>query len=261
MVQHLLFADIVPILLICAFTRTLLRPVTRRVQRIEQAVGPLAHPVFGVVAYVGAMWIWHIPPLYDAALEHTLLHVLEHLTFAAAGFLYWWHLLSPIRSRFRLGGTGPIMYMAVDEDPRRRRRHRAGVLARHVVRCLRLQRRAVGAGPARRPARRRGPDGAGAVDRDGDRAGVAVRSHAPPRPIARTSARSGTRRRSSAPAPRINRPGPRSARWFRGRINRPGPRSVASEPRSFGAGLQHFCCNPRCHAPADGHHDTCGLST
>ena len=112
MVQHLLLADIVPILLICAFTRTLLRPVTRRVQRIEQAVGPLAHPVFGVVAYVGAMWIWHIPPLYDAALEHTLLHVLEHLTFAAAGFLYWWHLLSPIRSRFRLGGTGPIMYMA-----------------------------------------------------------------------------------------------------------------------------------------------------
>ena len=30
--------------------------------------------------------------------------MLEHLTFAAAGLLYWWHLLSPIRSRMRLGG-------------------------------------------------------------------------------------------------------------------------------------------------------------
>jgi cytochrome c oxidase assembly factor CtaG len=28
------------------------------------------------------------------------------------GFLYWWHVLSPIRSRFRLGGLGPVVYMA-----------------------------------------------------------------------------------------------------------------------------------------------------
>jgi cytochrome c oxidase assembly factor CtaG len=28
-----------------------------------------------------------------------------------AGALYWWHLLSPIRSRHRLGGMGPVVYM------------------------------------------------------------------------------------------------------------------------------------------------------
>jgi cytochrome c oxidase assembly factor CtaG len=50
--------------------------------------------------------------MYDAALEHSGVHVLEHLSFGAAGLLYWWHLLSPIRSRFRLGGLGPVMYMA-----------------------------------------------------------------------------------------------------------------------------------------------------
>ena len=38
--------------------------------------------------------------------------MLEHLSFGAAGLLYWWHLLSPIRSRMRLGGLGPVMYMA-----------------------------------------------------------------------------------------------------------------------------------------------------
>jgi cytochrome c oxidase assembly factor CtaG len=26
--------------------------------------------------------------------------------------LFWWHLLSPIRSRFRLGGLGPVLYVA-----------------------------------------------------------------------------------------------------------------------------------------------------
>jgi cytochrome c oxidase assembly factor CtaG len=112
MVQHLLIADVAPILLTLALTKWLLRPATRRIHRLEQAAGPFGHPVFGVVAYVGVMWLWHVPALYDAALTNGAVHTLEHLSFAAAGLLYWWHLLSPIRSRLRLGGMGPIMYMA-----------------------------------------------------------------------------------------------------------------------------------------------------
>ena len=112
MVQHLLLADLVAIALTLALTKHILRPVTRRIQRLEKAAGPFGHPAFGVVAYVGAMWLWHVPALYNAALEHSFVHVLEHLSFAAAGLLYWWHLLSPIRSRLRLGGLGPVLYMA-----------------------------------------------------------------------------------------------------------------------------------------------------
>jgi putative membrane protein len=111
MVQHLLIADIAAILLTLGLTRHILRPATRRIHRIEAAAGPFASPWFGVVAYVGAMWLWHVPYFYDAALTHPFVHTLEHLTFAAAGLLYWWHLLSPIRSRLRLGGLGPIAYM------------------------------------------------------------------------------------------------------------------------------------------------------
>jgi putative membrane protein len=112
MVQHLVLADLVPVLLTLALTKHILRPATRLIHRIERAAGPFGHPAFGVVAYVGAMWAWHVPVLYDAALERPFVHTLEHLSFAAAGLLYWWHLLSPIRSRLRLGGMGPIMYMA-----------------------------------------------------------------------------------------------------------------------------------------------------
>jgi len=112
MVQHLLIADIAAILLTLGLTRHILRPATRRIHRIERAAGPFASPWFGVVAYVGAMWLWHVPYFYDAAVSHPFVHTLEHLTFAAAGLLYWWHLLSPIRSRLRLGGMGPIAYMA-----------------------------------------------------------------------------------------------------------------------------------------------------
>jgi putative membrane protein len=112
MIQHLLIADIAAILLTLGLTRHILRPATRRIHRIERAAGPFASPWFGVVAYVGAMWLWHVPALYDAAVEHSYIHTLEHLTFGAVGLLYWWHLLSPIRSRLRLGGMGPVAYMA-----------------------------------------------------------------------------------------------------------------------------------------------------
>ena len=111
MVQHLLIADLAPILLTLALTKHILRPLTRRIHWLERKAGPFGHPAFGVVAYVGAMWLWHVPYMYDAALKHSGVHVLEHLTFAAAGLLYWWHLLSPVRSRLRLGGMGPVLYM------------------------------------------------------------------------------------------------------------------------------------------------------
>jgi len=111
MVQHLLVLDLAPILLLLGLTKVLLRPLTRRLMRVEKAVGPLAHPVFAIALYVATMAVWHVPAMYDAALEHPVVHVLEHVTFGVAGGLYWWHLLSPIRARRRLGGMGPVVYM------------------------------------------------------------------------------------------------------------------------------------------------------
>ena len=55
----------------------------RRLARHAPAWATL--PLWLVVYYV-----WHLPPVYDAALEHpnTLLQ-LEHLTYLAAGFAFW----------------------------------------------------------------------------------------------------------------------------------------------------------------------------
>jgi putative membrane protein len=111
MVQHVLLLDLAPILVILGLTRPLLRPVTRRLTPLEESAGVLAHPIFAVVLYVAVMWVWHIPALYDGAARHDAVHALEHTCFAGAGGLYWWHLLSPIRSRRRLRGLGPVAYM------------------------------------------------------------------------------------------------------------------------------------------------------
>jgi putative membrane protein len=112
MVQHMLLLDLVPILAILGLTKVILRPVTRTVSDMERQAGPLAHPAFALMLYVTVIWAWHIPAAYDLALRHPLVHVLEHMSFVVAGSLYWWHLLSPIRARMRLGGMGLVVYMA-----------------------------------------------------------------------------------------------------------------------------------------------------
>jgi cytochrome c oxidase assembly factor CtaG len=111
MVQHVILLDLVPICLILGLNKVLLRPVARKLHGVERRAGYLAHPAFAVLAYAGFMWAWHIPAMYDAALRNSAVHALEHTCFIVAGTLYWWHLLSPIRSRMRLGGLGPVSYM------------------------------------------------------------------------------------------------------------------------------------------------------
>src|SRR5262249_45284235 len=89
----------------------LLRPATRRIHAIEQRAGVLAAPIVAVLFYTAAMWVWHIPALYDAAARHAPVHVLEHLTFTTAGLLYWGHLLSPVSTRLPRQGMTPLVYM------------------------------------------------------------------------------------------------------------------------------------------------------
>jgi putative membrane protein len=113
MIQHMLLLDIAPILFILSLTKGILRPITRRLTNVESRAGVFAHPAFAIFLYVGVMAVWHIPHMYDLALQYPNVHVLEHVCFGLAGGLYWWHLLSPIRSRLRLGGMGPVMYMVV----------------------------------------------------------------------------------------------------------------------------------------------------
>jgi putative membrane protein len=46
-------------------------------------------------------WLWHVPVLYEAALQVGWIHHLEHATFFASAALFWWTL-----ARCRLRGEG-----------------------------------------------------------------------------------------------------------------------------------------------------------
>lgn len=47
-----------------------------------------------------ALWLWHVPSLFEAALHSEGLHVLQHASFLATALLFWWAVLgSDERSR------------------------------------------------------------------------------------------------------------------------------------------------------------------
>jgi cytochrome c oxidase assembly factor CtaG len=111
MLQHVLLGDVAPLLLLLSLSRVIMRPLTRRLMRVERALGLLAHPATGLVLWLGLMYLWHIPALYDAALRHPGVHLLEHASFFAAGFCVWWPLIQPVPMRRRLTGMWPVAYI------------------------------------------------------------------------------------------------------------------------------------------------------
>jgi cytochrome c oxidase assembly factor CtaG len=111
MLQHVLLGDIAPLLLLLSLSRVILRPITRRLMRVERALGPLASAPTALVLWLGTMYVWHIPALYDAATEHPLLHALEHFSFFAAGIALWWPLIQPVPMRRALTGLQPLAYI------------------------------------------------------------------------------------------------------------------------------------------------------
>src|SRR4051795_5438954 len=101
MTQHILLGDIAPLLLLLALSRVIMRPATRRLQSVERRLGRLASPVTFIALWLALVYFWHIPALYDAALEHPFVHALEHVCFFTAGVLVWWPLIQPVPMRHR----------------------------------------------------------------------------------------------------------------------------------------------------------------
>ena len=108
MVQHMLLILVVPPLLLLGIPREMAEKAMRYpwVSRIEKF---LSEPVVAWSAGVGALWIWHWPPFYNAAVASEQIHILEHLCFLAGSTIFWWPVISPIEE-LRLEPLTAIIY-------------------------------------------------------------------------------------------------------------------------------------------------------
>jgi putative membrane protein len=90
-------------------------PARERVGRWTQrpAVAAVWRAVTGPltvwVVHGAALWIWHLPALYQATLESELVHAVQHLSFFGSAALFWWAL---IHGRYgRMGYGVSVLYV------------------------------------------------------------------------------------------------------------------------------------------------------
>jgi cytochrome c oxidase assembly factor CtaG len=91
MAQHLMIGDLAPLLIVLGLSGPLLRPLLA--PRLVQRLRVLTHPLVALPLWAANLWAWHLPRLYDAALDHAWVHALQHACFFAAGMLLWSTLL------------------------------------------------------------------------------------------------------------------------------------------------------------------------
>lgn len=102
MLQHVLIGDLAPALVLVALRGRLLVAVVPRIVRrflARRLVRALLRPGPSLVLWAALLWVWHVPVVYDAALAHEPLHLLEHASFVLGGLLLWNQLVDPMRRR------------------------------------------------------------------------------------------------------------------------------------------------------------------
>jgi putative membrane protein len=120
MVQHLLLILVAPPLLAAGepgVRLALAIPVTwRRIfsRRIRSRLpmwlmSAVRNPLVVWCLHVVAVWAWHLPALYDAAVRNEVVHVLEHASFFGTAVLFWNVVID--RSRKALGYPARILFV------------------------------------------------------------------------------------------------------------------------------------------------------
>jgi putative copper resistance protein D len=101
MAQHLALAFVVaPLLLLGAPIRlTLAALPPRGAVRLaavlrSKPVRALTNPAFALLQFAAVLYVVHLSPLYEAALEHPPVHALEHALFLGSAVIFWTPILA-----------------------------------------------------------------------------------------------------------------------------------------------------------------------
>lgn len=109
MAQHLLLADIGALLIALGLTGPVIGPLLALpgLGRLRA----LAHPLVALPLWVVNLYVWHLPVLYQAAVRHPAVHVLEHALFLGLGINMWLALLGPLPKPGWFGNAGRLGYV------------------------------------------------------------------------------------------------------------------------------------------------------
>jgi putative membrane protein len=81
--------------------------------RVTRPLRILASPGVALVVWAVNLYAWHIPFFYQAAINHDLVHALEHMCFFWFGCLLWLALIGPLPKPQWFTNAWQLVYIIV----------------------------------------------------------------------------------------------------------------------------------------------------
>jgi cytochrome c oxidase assembly factor CtaG len=108
LLQNVVLAEWAPLLLVLGLPPALAAVLVR-----PAVVRALLHPLVALPLWLANYILWHLPWLYDTALEHphTLLH-LEHALYFLTGIAMWWSVVHHEPHRLGDGARAAVVFAA-----------------------------------------------------------------------------------------------------------------------------------------------------
>lgn len=116
MIQHLLLTLVGAPLLLMGTPGWMVRPLLSR-RWSARLLKVFTHPIVALCLFNATFMVWHLPALYEAALEDEVIHVVQHLMFISTAVLAWWPVLSPLPELPRLSYPLQILYLFLQMLP------------------------------------------------------------------------------------------------------------------------------------------------
>ncbi len=111
MVQHIVIGDLASLLIVLGLTGQVLAPLLRI--RVTRPLRRLSHPVVALALWAVDLYVWHLPVLYQLAIEHDLVHALEHACLLWFGTLLWLALIGPLPKPRWFTGWWSLVYVVL----------------------------------------------------------------------------------------------------------------------------------------------------
>ncbi len=109
MIEHLLLGDIAALLIVLGLTGPLIAPILKI--RLFDRLRVLANPLIAFPLWTIDLYLWHLPTFYQAALENSWVHALEHTMFLGFGINMWMCLFGPLPMPAWFGNAGKLLYI------------------------------------------------------------------------------------------------------------------------------------------------------
>jgi len=112
MIQHLLLAFAMPPLLLYGTPGFMLSPFLRH-PRVLALGRRLTRPSGAFASFNLVLVAWHLPPLYNLAMDHHGVHIVQHLMIMVVSVILWWPVLSPCPELPRAPYPVQMLYLFV----------------------------------------------------------------------------------------------------------------------------------------------------